>query len=320
MNESDAMKVYGGQTIKMWVGKVAVLILVGFVFLWPAPMLGGDRLGQAVAAALHWPVFFALTVFWLHGLRAGSVRHVALLVGLPFLIEGLQHFTGRNPSLYDALIGLGAVGAGWVVSRPPGSAGEVRLGAQIVVFGVTLGVALWPIADIGVDRWAMHRDFPVLAPFEHPREMGRWSLRGVTVESVSAGELRIVVTDESVDYPGLFMTDTIADWSGFDTLLLEVELDDGEPLQGWVRIDDRLNPPYDQRFQKSVELTAGVNLVRVPGLRGLRDESGRSMDMKTIKQWGLFFDQDARGRTLLMRRAILEDANTNESATSGIYG
>lgn len=289
------------------------LLVLVVLFVYPFDN-ATDRLFRALWNWLHFPAFALLAWLVVGRIRkAGRAVHLGMWVGLVLLVPGLelvQEYTGRNFAWEDIWLGwLGTAVGGWLLPRRGAAMG--RYAYRLVVAGcislLTLGPTLWVLTD----RMLMLDQFPVLASFAWPGEQGRWVFSGVEVTrtreyATQDGYTWQVAIKDSFEYPGLFMTDLIHDWSRAKGLLIYLYVPDTESVSMWVRIDDREQAPYTERFQMRKKLEPGYNRIRVDWPEGLFAEGGREMTLDRIYEWGIFFEADAAGRVVYLDRVELE--------------
>ena len=203
------MTIHNRGRIAVRLGLIAALAAMQLV---PLPFPG--RTYAALMNLVHAPVF-AVLAYLVYGLSAqkppwGDRRNPGiwaatvwlLLVGMGCCTEWIQQFTGRAPSLHDAVAnGLGAAaGLAWAHYRTIGEAhhwGDIedstalarpRRGARLtlpVVGAIPLVVAsvmpLVTLADVCLAHWQM----PLLASFEHRTEIYRWKTHDATAKRVA---------------------------------------------------------------------------------------------------------------------------------------
>lgn len=297
-------------------GSVA-LGIVGALF-YPFDLGSPDRFQQAAWQWAHFPlmvaVSWAMLRTWSHKNGYGPSRRIkgmVLLVGLVPLIEGLQFITGRHPDWADVGMGWGGLLTGALLYYVLRLRSPLSMGAGLLLVLLATAVASKPTVDIVMDRYRMEQEFPVLTAAEFERELSRWDLNGASMTRVREPAkngwhcFRVDLT-AAVDYPGIFMSDLVRDWRGYEQLCLVIAVDGTEPLSAWLRVDDRSNPDYQQRYQEAISLSPGHNHVCITWGDQLIAENGRKMDLSRIEQWGLFFArEEAAGRTIYLDAAYL---------------
>ncbi len=289
---------------------LAILAVLCALLLIPFPEHHGDRWIVYLQDFAHF-VLFALAVFLLIFLPgrtcALSLRRAVLIVvaalGVGLLAERVQPFVGRTAGGRDVLLGVtGGAAAVCVCAALSRRAWIVRLvcGASALALA---SAAVLPLILIRCDRQAARRAFPLLASFESRAEIGRWSVNGCRIsrtrERATHGKWTLKIEVENPDnYPGIFLTDSVLDLSRMRRLCFDAYVPGPTPLQIWLRIDDRMDPVYTERFQDFRTLFPGTNTLCVERAIAASTPSGRSLDLGRIHSWGLFFDQAKPGDIL----------------------
>ena len=86
--------------------------------------------------------------------------------------------------------------------------------------------------------------------------------------------------DES--YPGLSLTDFDRNWSGYRTLVFDAFVPGEKAIRLALRIDDRENPDYADRFNTAIPLAPGSNHIAIPLTSLVTSGSKRPLDLKNI--------------------------------------
>ena len=201
--------------------------------------------------------------------------------------ECLQPFWGRLASVADFSYAALGITAGLLLTRTP------KMKAAFLLLCV---LALIPPGSVLWDQCSARSSFPRLGSFESPLEKGRWTLNGVSMNRVSShsthrrfsAEIRVNVSD--FQYPGLFLEDMPRDWRGADALLFDIFWPANVAREVCVRIDDQKgNPSYANRFQKSFVLQPGMNRIRIDCEEFGRTSGGAMMDLSHVMRMGLFY-------------------------------
>jgi len=292
----------------LMVGSILAALCV--LLLVPLPEHHGDRWMVYLQDFAHF-VLFALAVFLLVFLpgeasafslrRAVLIVAAALVVGL--LAEFVQPFVGRTAGGRDVLLGVtGGVAAVCVCAALSRRARIVRVvcGASALALA---SAAVLPLILISCDRHAALRAFPLLASFESRAEIGRWSVNGCRIsrtrERATHGSWTLKIEVMNPDnYPGIFLADSVLDLSRMRRLCFDAYVPGPTALKIWLRIDDRMDPVYVERFQDFRTLFPGTNTLCVERAIAESTPSGRSLDLGRVHSWGLFFDQAKPGDIL----------------------
>lgn len=84
-------------------------------------------------------------------------------------------------------------------------------------------------------------------------------------------------------YPGLGLRNFYANWSKHHALQFNVFNPENRPLQIVIRIDDKNNPPYDDRFNKDVTLKPGANTIILPFKEMTTSGTQRNLNLNHIE-------------------------------------
>ncbi len=273
-------------------------MLAGALLLVPFSQTG--RLERALVDLGHAPLFFLLA--WCLGQwllpsvsrwRALTLVWV-LVAGFGFVSEFLQAWVGRHPSWRDLSANLLGTTAGvlWLKTQKSQITPSGRRGLRISA-GILLALGLVPAALIIVDVILERFQRPMLASFESPLELSRWTFQDCQVRRVrkhaTQGDWSLEVDLGTGQYPGLARNEVPPDWRTYRELALDVTLETPGSLLLIVKItDESHNWKTEDRFHYAVHLRRGPNRIRIP----LRDvEHGpkdRLMDLSRIKMLQLF--------------------------------
>lgn len=110
--------------------------------------------------------------------------------------------------------------------------------------------------------------------------------------------------DES--YPGLSLSDFNPDWSDYRTLVLDAFLQGEKTILLGIRIDDRDNPNYADRFNKAIELRPGRNYIAIPLPDLITSGSKRPLDLENIMLFALFMGNPREQHTVFLDRLRVE--------------
>ena len=213
----------------------------------PVPFVG--RVAVAIGDLVHAPLFALLT--WglltvierirpLQSRLSLLVRSVVVLLALfafGVLVEVMQAYSGRNFAIHDAVAnGLGIVAAlcvYWYSRLARLGHNEFFFRGMFVAIATAAMVVAWwsPIAIL-YDVVEKHRRFPLLASFESDTELQRFYFRDCewrrTHQDATDGSHSMQVTFHPTDYPAATMIELIPDWSGMQTLELDITADDSQ--------------------------------------------------------------------------------------------
>lgn len=169
----------------------------------------------------------------------------------------------------------------------------MRLGVAILACIASVLVGLWrplvEIADAGLRR----HQFPVLASFESPLELCRWTPRGCQIRRIQRqdrhGHVLQVKASESIAYPGISSHKLPSDWTGYERLHFSAASD--RPLVLTLRIDDQAEPPYANRCQISCPLDGDWREITVNLAQELKTPEGRSLALSRISAVTFFVER-----------------------------
>jgi hypothetical protein len=230
---------------------VIVIALAVVGLLCPLPLQG--RLSTALGDLMHAPLFAALTLSvlgWLEVARPQRLGPVWLRrcagVCLGWLVFGIamelfQQRLGRSAALHDVMAnGLGIAGAalchvGWRWKRErPAESWLPR--SMWLTAGAMLALAWWQPLSMLRDVVAVQADFPLLASFESPMELGRFYYRdcagSLSRQDATHRSQSLQIAYQPTAHPGATLIEMCPDWSAMRTLEMDVTLDRSAPAGG----------------------------------------------------------------------------------------
>jgi hypothetical protein len=280
---------------------IAVTGLALFALMAPPPFTTTDRVVTVWWDFLHVPAFGLITASMLWLCRTRRVPTIVVLIVLVPVLEALQQYTGRDVSGFDVLLGwagvaIGLLGwlrihmkAGWIVFLP----------LSVVLFAV-----LWHPVRTTIDRVQIRAAFPVLAGFDTRWVPSRWQVTDCTIEMEPSGWRARVNADGG--YPGLFLADLVRDWQRAEGLSVEIDVEGVDPTATiWIRVDDRNDAPYHDRYQEVVVTGEGHHRILIPRSRFGVTTGGRAMDLTRVQTAGIFFTGAQSGAVIRLHRIEL---------------
>jgi hypothetical protein len=108
------------------------------------------------------------------------------------------------------------------------------------------------------------------------------------------------------NYPGITFEEFDPRWSRHRVFAFDAYNPSGETVPLQLRIDDREEPPYGDRFDRTIPLAPGANRVRIPLSELAAPRTGRPLELDRIRQVILFLDRPRAPRTLYLDRLRLE--------------
>lgn len=277
------------------------VVAVVIALIAPLSFTVTDRVHMAWWNFLHVPAFaFIVAVSLSLAPRRWMAIGCIAMVLVP-VVERVQDYTGREFSHADMYLGWIGVGIGllwWLRSKL-----QIKARMMVPVLGL-LAVGLWHPLAVMVDRRNVQRAFPVLVGFDNGWVPSRWQIAGCTVE-IHDGEWFARLTSDG-GYPGMFLADLPPDWSRAERWEIDVEVTGVDHAEMWVRLDDRLNPAYYDRFQEVYRLTSRVHRIEIPREQFERATGGRTMELHRVQTAGIFFSHATRGMTFRIHRMELK--------------
>lgn len=229
------------------------------------------------------------------------------MVALGIITELGQVVTQREPDLNDMLrdgagiaVGLGLY-AFYDLSVPRLTRSHWIL--KTCLLGASLGVlavCFYPMMNAAWSGLQRDRAFPVIADFG-----ARWTRTFVWLNQASLepamtpagltatengaryGAVRLILNPEA--YAGISLFEPYPDWSGYQTLSLEVYSPHARPISVVLRIhDEQHDQTYADRFNRALTLRPGNNRIQILLRDVAQAPDQREMDMKRISNLMLF--------------------------------
>jgi hypothetical protein len=279
----------------------AVLIVLMFA---GGPGHYADRVTKHVWNLGHVFAFFLWTWYlakrWTWLIRLRPLYRILLLAGGVFgaglLIEGLQYGTARSADWQD--IGRNMLGCLVAICWTHPLCRDLKPSARGIgrLASILLGVlALAPLSGSLADTYLARRDFPVLADFETPLELERWSgdaHRERTTTVRLSGQYALKVMLGTTRYSGVSLNSFPRDWQVYRALEIGIFNPDQDVIFMTCRIHDRrhIEGPqrYQDRFNRRYAIQQGWNRIRIPLQDVQAAPEGRSMDLRDVMAVGLF--------------------------------
>ena len=291
-----------------------IACLLTIVLLFPFPMSGrywtelfnlahapSFLLAFLLVAGLFDPACIGFPQSWHRILPLGTGRLLVLvcvLIVLGVACEILQGSVGRSPSVSDVIANGCGVTAGmfWCFSRQFRTRTS-RIGFSLIAVGL-LFAAIWsPIFELH-DCYLQHKDFPMLASFERPRELHMWcsheaAIHQTTTWSTQGSASLCVRGAAGTEYPGAKLQWPIHNWNEATALEMDVFNPGDNPLTLAISIADEFHAASGNattdRFGTSVELPSGQPVhVRIELTEVRNAPASRRMDMTRIESLNLF--------------------------------
>ncbi|MEW8051753.1 MAG: VanZ family protein [Candidatus Thiodiazotropha sp.] len=287
-------------------------LLITAVTLLGTNLPGENRLMYSLQDSGHFLIFTLLTLAAMWPFRNMGYRLVwpvmFLVLMFGVLMEAVQSFIGREPSLYDLLMDMLGIAAGGILY-----AGFIRCSfssRRAVVIVITLALAAFSQPLYWFVVYQVRADqFPRLVDTDN-------YFSRALLEGSAGGEVRHIdlpgewslPTDLNIHtcayvsllggrWPGVDMQEPEADWRGYTSLELLVYSDQLDDLPLTLRIHDQShNRQLEDRYNRSLVIRPGYNHFSLP-LHEVKDApSARTMDMAAISDVMIFATQSRIGR------------------------
>ncbi|BBO84274.1 hypothetical protein DSCO28_48400 [Desulfosarcina ovata subsp. sediminis] len=270
----------------------------------------------------HIAAFAVWSLLLLRGWRRlatmGVVTQVVVVVllttGVGGAVEIAQGAVGRYPGWADVEHDiLGSLLAIFFLfpSRLQLHLGWRRM-VQVAILGWLL-LALAPVARALVDEWDMTRAFPVLADFEAPFELERWSGNAhlsIDHSIAVSGRASLCIDLNTTRYSGASLNYFPGDWRGWQWIAFSVYNPDPQPIRLVCKINDHQHDisgcRYADRFNRTFEMHSGWNRIRIPLEAVATAPQGRRMDLSRISEFNLFAVELPQSRQIFLDWLALE--------------
>ena len=289
--------------------------MAGALLFVPMP-IPNNVAGRTVENAGHMPLFVLITLgclavlrrdFGLEGVRLYTFAGV-IGIGAGILSEAIQRPLRRDASwddvLADAMGVVCALALFALFDRKAAMRRPVRIAAFVVALACIVAYAA-PL--LRMTRAYLHRNgqFPVLADFR--ADIEQFWVVGYGINRVKVGDA-LEVEFLADEFPGASLHEPVADWSKYQTLVIDVENPEPLDLRLAVRVhDDHHNKQFSDRFNRVFDLRAGERReIRIP-LDEIRHGSRkRLIDMHHISDITLFRGDNHGSRRLRIYTLRLE--------------
>jgi len=286
------------------------------ILLFTGNLFNPDRLSQAIWDLGHLFLFAAIVWLLLANKRLCHLSNIQMLsiaifssVFIGGIIEIIQYFTGRNMALNDLFNDLlgGLIGYLFVrINLYDDRSFRIKIFLTSLIFGV-ISISLMPIFFILKDNVAMQDQFPVIASFEVDSELNRWITHNITFfqlssEYVAKGKSSLKVNFSISKYPNIYLKYFPSNWSEYKYLNFSVYNDQAEDITIDMKIIDQehkiTNYAYNDRYNKSINLSSGWNKLKISLLDVSNSPHGRRMEMKKISGFSIFIKKPDKVITL----------------------
>ncbi|MDZ7859090.1 MAG: VanZ family protein [Candidatus Krumholzibacteriota bacterium] len=210
--------------------------------------------------------------------------------------EGIQYFVGRQFDLLDILRDLSGSAIGMLLLGKV-SAGGKKAGRLMGVLLITILAIITarPFLVSIADEYIAARQFPVLANFETPFEIGRWRADGeisISGNISRGGDSSLKIEFTTKTYSPVTMKYSLGKWEEYDTLKFSFCNPDTADLKVACRVHDNKHikhgNAYLDRFNRSFILKGGWNTFAIPVCDLRNAPSTRKMNLNRIEEISFF--------------------------------
>jgi hypothetical protein len=274
-------------------GSVALAVLL-------VPLPDQSREVRAVLDLLHALVFFVFSVIVLKTVYRSNDRLKILPIIViwvtiticGFFVEIVQPLVGRDMSWRDVWANSLGGGAGLLWASNRASTWRTRQLTVAISIALLL-LAGWNPFSMLTDAVRQRLEFPLLASFESPLELSRWSSRECRVarvrNHVTDGKWSMRVELFAGMYPGVSFKHPAANWSAKRELAFDIYLENEHQLELTLKIEDAAhNKQYNDRFHKHLVLTPGAKRVVIPLKDVASAPAGRLLDLSHVTRLQIF--------------------------------
>jgi hypothetical protein len=232
--------------------------------------------------------------------------YLAAIFLVSFGIEFIQRLLGRSFSTIDILRNLvGCTFALFIVARPFLHISALSFLSLVFAFDLT-GFVVTAWTDVTIQQRK-----PIIENFESEIILGRW--KGdleLSTDQVIEGDFSAKAVLIPGKFSGISFTSPLRDWSGHQTLEINVFNPSTETKQLTVRIDDETHVMsgdlnYSDRFNRSFDIVEGWNRLSIP----LTDIKGapksREFELNKVHQVALFMTDVIDTQTLYFDNFVL---------------
>ncbi len=107
-------------------------------------------------------------------------------------------------------------------------------------------------------------------------------------------------------FPGLSLIGFNPNWQNSSLLTADIFNPSDEPLTIGLRIDDKPDPPFDDRFNTELHLKPGANQISIPTAVLATSDKKRNLNLGSIRSVSLFYIKPESSQTLFLDNIKLE--------------
>lgn len=264
---------------------IAFLVLLLLLLFLPLSLGENESFWRALANALHFPLFLALTLVLLYSLHRTNGQNLpywrAFFASVLFnaSVEMLQPLAGRSSSATDLVNGicgtLVALSGVWLWSGRRSEDARTRQQQILRIFHAAGSLALFAVIlqptidELHISLWRT-ACFPNFGDFEHDIDIRLWQsnpkgavvLQKTETPAASSGR-SLQVRAKKRGWAGVSYRAEGADWQSYRRLKFDV-FNPEKDLTLHLRIDDDGNcAEYENRFNRALPLMQGWNSVSI---------------------------------------------------------
>jgi len=107
-------------------------------------------------------------------------------------------------------------------------------------------------------------------------------------------------------YPGITLNHFNPDWSKYTLLKFGIYNEEQLPLRLTIRIDDKKNPSYSNRYNHTIILQCGMNNISIPLTNVGTSGTGRKINLTNVQKMILFLSSPKEKRVIYLDNVRLE--------------
>ena len=289
---------------------ITVAICLPLLFLcWDSP--NQTRSIIALWNLGHLPLFACISLILLNfSKRYASIFYegqlliaIFVAIGIGLIIEFLQRYLGREFSFYDVYIDV--LGATFIVIWfPKTNAIQYKISPKLfkLISVITILFSLVPLMLDLTDEFLARDQFPMLANFQSPLELNRFSGNVQLVQG--NGELEVKFGTEK--YSGFSLRYFPRNWRDYKSVNLHIDNTNQVKVTLTCRIhdfshNDLVNDRYNQRFT----IKPGTHVINIDLNEVKSAPQSRSMDMTRISRLGCFTNDLTSPVSLIIKQIAL---------------
>lgn len=300
---------------------VAAAVCAVFLFLGGPDLIHTRSFKHALDLG-HIAAFTLWSLLLMHqwpGLASVPFRQQAATVLLFCVVAGaaveiIQSVIGRHASLED--MGRNAIGGLLALcfffpGRLSMDKHRLRLFQSITL--LLFLIALVPLTRSLIDEWRAWQQFPVLADFETPLELDRWSGNAeLTIDRSIArsGRASLKLALTTAEYSGAEIEYFPTNWRNYRSIAFNIYNPHTIPLQIVCKIRDRHHDisgyRFNDRFNRSYLVPYGWNRIEIAMADVEMAPLERKMDLNRITGFQIFTVSLPEPRTLYLDHLRLE--------------